>query len=177
MSIKFRKPVTEDGMAIHGLVELSPPLDANSAYCNLLQASYFSDTSIIADLDGELFGFITGFRAPTDPSTLFVWQVAVAPAARGMGLAGSMLNALVQRLIPDGVRYVQTTITKDNEASWALFKGFAKKQSVQLEHEPFYSSVEHFRGLHATEHRLTIGPIQAPSSAATDAADLVAAST
>lgn len=146
-------------MAIHGLVEISPPLDANSAYCNLLQASYFSDTSIIADLDGELFGFITGFRDPSDPSTLFVWQVAVAPAARGMGLANSMLNSLVQRLIPDGVRFIQTTITEDNKASWALFEGFARKQSVELEHEPHFSAVEHFRGLHATEHRLTIGPL------------------
>src|SRR5690625_5758066 len=42
----FRKPSAKDGYPLHELVAASPPLDPNSAYCNLLQCTHFADTAV-----------------------------------------------------------------------------------------------------------------------------------
>ena len=159
MNLILRKPVSKDGSAIHGLVQLCSPLDENSVYCNLLQASYFSDSSVVAESDGKLLGFITGFISPKDPETLFVWQVAVSPSARGLGLGLNMLEHLFSRVHCQGVRFIETTITDDNAASWALFRRFAENRGASLEHAPHFLSVTHFSGHHETENLLRIGPI------------------
>ena len=63
-------------------------LDVNSTYAYLLMATDFAETSIVVvGVDGAVCGFITGYRPPRRPDTLFVWQVAVAPDAQGRGLA------------------------------------------------------------------------------------------
>jgi L-2,4-diaminobutyric acid acetyltransferase len=161
MNLTLRKPVAEDGSSIHELVRLCSPLDENSVYCNLLQASYFSESAVVAEADGKIIGFITGFISPKDPEVLFVWQVAVSPAARGLGLGLRMLEQLSARMQKQGVRFVETTITDDNGASWALFRRFAAKHEAAIEHAPHYLRVTHFRGHHETENLLRIGPLVA----------------
>lgn len=121
MNLTLRKPVAEDGSSIHELVRLCSPLDENSVYCNLLQASYFSESAVVAEADGKIIGFITGFISPKDPEVLFVWQVAVSPAARGLGLGLRMLEQLSARMQKQGARFIETTITDDNGASWTFF--------------------------------------------------------
>ena len=87
----FRKPATslrtpraEDGAAIWNLVRDCKPLDENSMYCNLIQCDHFRDTCVVAELNGQIAGWISAYVVPSDETrTLFVWQVAVAPAARG----------------------------------------------------------------------------------------------
>ena len=81
-----------DGPAITALIRSSPPLDVNSAYCNLVQCAHFAPTCVVAERDGRLVGWLSGHRPPTAPEEIFVWQVAVAEDARGQGLAGLMLR-------------------------------------------------------------------------------------
>lgn len=171
MNLTLRKPSAEDGSAIHELVELCSPLDENSVYCNLLQTSYFSDSAVVAESEGKLLGFITGFISPKDSEALFVWQVAVSPAARGMGLGLSMLEHLSVRVQQQGVRFIETTITDDNAASWALFRRFADNRDAALEHAPHFLSVTHFSGHHETENLLRIGPISRGAMATSSDAD------
>src|SRR3546814_14667808 len=45
----LRTPLTEDGPSISRLVGDCPPLDVNSAYCNLLQCTHFVDTTVVAE--------------------------------------------------------------------------------------------------------------------------------
>lgn len=166
MIFTLRKPVPEDGLAIHDLVELCPPLDTNSSYCNLLQASYFADTSIVAERDGELLGLVSGFISPKCPKTLFVWQVAVSNAARGVGLAGKMLDALSARCVANGICCMETTITKDNESSWRLFEKFAGSIGADLKSEVLFDEQKHFDGRHASEWLVSISPLVHASSEA-----------
>src|SRR5690606_41246864 len=87
-SFSLRVPRATDGYALNQLVKRCPPLDTNSVYCNLLQCTDFSATSIAAEhTDGELVGFISGYCPPSRPDTLFIWQVAVDDRMRGQGLA------------------------------------------------------------------------------------------
>lgn len=146
-------------MALYRLVSECPPLDTNSSYCNLLQCSHFADTSIAAIRNGELCGSVTGYRIPERPDTLFVWQVAVHAQARGKGLARTMLRKLVERL-PD-VRFVETSITPDNEASWRLFTGFATELHAETVRSVMFEQTLHFQGAHDTEYLLRIGPLSA----------------
>ncbi|SDC53299.1 diaminobutyrate acetyltransferase [Ruegeria marina] len=152
----LRQPVAEDGARIWELVRACKPLDENSMYCNLIQCDHFRDTCVVAELDGEIVGWVSAYVLPYDPETLFVWQVAVSEKARGTGLGSLMLNGLLHREACASVKRVQTTITADNEASWALFRKFAKTMLTQLDVQPYFTQALHFRDRQSTEHMVTI---------------------
>lgn len=152
----LRKPCAEDGPAIWELIQACKPLDENSMYCNLIQCDHFSDTCVVGEMNGEIVGWISGYVLPDDSSTLFVWQVAVSEKARGTGLGTMMLTGLLERDVCKDVKNLQTTITKDNEASWALFRKFSDAADAELSSEPYYSRSEHFNEMHDTEHMVTI---------------------
>lgn len=155
----MRAPRAEDGPAVTALIAACPPLDTNSAYCNLLQCSHFADTCVLAELDGKPVGWISAYRPPSEPDRIFVWQVAVHSSARGMGLGGRMLDALLARPAVQGATHLITTVTEDNAASWALFTGFARKRGLGLEKAPLFEREAHFAGAHDTEWQATIGPL------------------
>lgn len=157
-SIALRPPEAADGPQLHALVRACKPLDENSVYCNLLQCTHFADTCVAAELDNELVGFISGYIPPKQPDTLFVWQVAVSEKARGQGLAKRMLDELIRRPTCDEVRFIETTITPDNDASWAMFRGFARQRKMLTETFILFDSRIHFSGEHTEEHLLRIGP-------------------
>ena len=152
----FRSPQPSDGSQVFRLVQRCKPLDENSMYCNLLQCSHFSDTSIVAEVAGEMVGFISGYRLPQQANTLFIWQVAVDSRQRGKGLASQMLEQLVRRM--GGVTYLHTTITADNTASWSTFRRFALNLGAPLIHKTFFDKQQHFAGEHNSEELVVIGP-------------------
>lgn len=154
--VQFRKPDAEDGAGIWELIAACKPLDENSMYCNLIQCDHFRDTCILAEMDGKPIGWISGYVLPGDAESFFVWQVAVSEKARGLGLAKRMLEQLLAREECRSVTRMQTTITKDNDASWALFRSFADMQDGELDHEAHFDSDTHFQGEQDTEHMVTI---------------------
>ena len=160
--IHLTRPAPEDGAALHRLVAESPPLDPNSLYCNLLQCSHFADTSVAARMNGQLVGFVSGYRVPERPDTQFVWQVVVSEAARGRGLAKRMLHYLADQSLAGAppVRFLETTITPDNAASWALFRSFARDFDAAIEESVLFSRERHFEGQHDDEVMLRIGPLR-----------------
>ncbi len=159
-------PEASDGAAVWQLISECEPLDRNSMYCNLLQCDHFAGTSIVAELEGDIVGWISAYVVPNEPDTLFIWQVAVSERARGMGLASKMLRSLLDRDACADVASLKTTITGDNEASWALFRRFAQAQRTPIGSEAYFKRGEHFEGRHATEHMVTIGPFGAQKRAA-----------
>jgi len=152
----LREPVAEDGAEIWDLVRACKPLDENSMYCNLIQCDHFRETCVVAERDGAIVGWVSAYVLPYDPETLFVWQVAVAETARGTGLGRLMLGDLLSRAACRGVRRVQTTITADNEASWALFRRFAEARDGDFAFQAHYTQALHFRERHETEYMVTI---------------------
>ena len=154
--ITLRKPNPEDGSVVHALVERCKPLDTNSMYCNLLQCSHFRDTAVIAEENGEMVGFISGYLLPEQSDTLFVWQVAVGEQARGLGLASKMLLELTGR--SSKIRHLHTSITRGNDASWNTFKRLAKTLNSPLNERVMFDKEQHFGGQHDTEMLVHIGP-------------------
>ncbi len=162
IELAFRAPSSTDGAAVFDLVEQCPPLDTNSRYCNLLQCTHFAATSVAVFMrdgsDEVMVGFISGYVIPARPDTLFVWQVAVSERARGQGLAGRMIKHILQREVCADVCFLETTITADNQASWGLFKGVARKLEAGLEDKVFFHKDKHFDGSHQSETLVRIGP-------------------
>lgn len=157
-SIVLRLPVLEDGMAVFRLIGNCPPLDMNSSYCNLLQCSHFANTSVAAEMNGDVVGFISGYVIPGRADSLFVWQVAVAERARGHGLASRMLSHILARPRCADISWLETTISQDNQASWALFKGLAKTLAAEFKSSGWMDKERHFAGKHDSETLVRIGP-------------------
>jgi len=158
--IQMQVPDAELGHAVYNLVQNCPPLDTNSMYCNLLQCSHFAETSVAAMRGSELVGFVSGFIVPSrSEKTLFVWQVAVSASARGQGLASRMLDHILQRPVNQGVKYVESTITEDNSASWRLFERLARTRQTRLQRSEMFDKSRHFNRSHASEMLARVGPL------------------
>lgn len=156
--IRMRAPLATDGSQVHELIARCEPLDRNSLYCNLLQCTDFADTSILAERNGNIVGWISAYRLPDDSSMLFIWQVAVAPEARGTGLGRSMVLSLLDRVSATGVDRLRTTITADNKASMALFSAVARALNAPKNCQPWFDEDSHFDGGHESEYMISIGP-------------------
>lgn len=157
--VDFRSPTLEDGKHMWRMARDSRVLDVNASYAYLLWARDFASSSILATVDDQPGGFVTGYRRPDEPETLMVWQVAVDERHRGQGLARRMLDALVDRQ-PQPVRHLETTITSDNGASIALFSSFAAGRNAALERTTLFEAA-HFPDGHDAEELYRIGPLSA----------------
>lgn len=158
-AVLLRHPKKGDGAKVWRLIKDCPPLDQNSLYCNLLQCTHFSDTCVLAERDGEPVGWISAYKPPNDPGTVFVWQVAVGETARGEGLGKSLIEALLTSRAVKGVRRLRTTITESNKPSWALFSAIAKTLGAEMNQEKWLDREREFEGRHDTEYLVTIEPI------------------
>lgn len=158
-AITLRMPAAADGPVLHSLIRNCAPLDGNSVYCNLLQCTHFAKTSVAADAQGKLAGFISGYLVPSKTDTLFIWQVAVNADFRGHGLATRMINEILARPACAKITYLETTITESNRASWFLFEGLAKKLKAEITSTLHFEKSAHFDGEHESERLVRIGPI------------------
>ncbi|MEX3618752.1 diaminobutyrate acetyltransferase [Paenibacillus glucanolyticus] len=130
VDIVYRRPEAQDGARVWELVRDTGSLDLNSPYCYMLLGDYFNDTCMIAEHEGDIIGFISAFRSPRNPETLFVWQVAVAGSHRRQGIAKAMLTRLMNQRACHGVRFIETTVSPSNMASRRLFLGYAEEKSI-----------------------------------------------
>ena len=154
--VRLRRPEKADGPAVRDLIARCAPLDQNSLYMNLIQCDHFADTCVLAERGDDVLGWVSGHIPPGREETIFVWQVAVDRRARGMGLGRHMLANLLERPACSDATRLETTITRDNEGSWALFRGFARRVGGSLAQRPHFEREAHFAGQHATEHLVTI---------------------
>lgn len=136
----FRRPRARDGQRMWEIARDSRVLDVNSPYAYVLWSQDFSETSIVAEINGRTVGFVTGYRRPDNPHILMVWQVAVDDAHRGKQIAKRMLCELFTHCAAAGVTDLNTTISPDNQASARLFAGAARALGLHFSCEPFFSA-------------------------------------
>jgi L-2,4-diaminobutyric acid acetyltransferase len=159
----IESPTKADGAALWRIARDSHKLDVNSPYADLMWCHDFADSSVVARVDGRAVGFVIAYRKPSAPDAALVWQVAVDASQRGKGLAGALLDELFTKLVAKGVRYLETTITPDNDASIRLFGSFAKRWNAALEKVELFSVADFpddDEGAHEPEDLYRIGPLQ-----------------
>lgn len=150
----FRAPSVADGARLWEIARDTEVLDLNSTYAYVLWTAEFSKASVVAEVDGTVVGFVTGFIRPSEPDTIFVWQVGVDASQRGKCLAARMLHALLDRLQHTVVR-LRTTISPDNEASQKLFASVARDRGMELRKDDYLSAADLGEG-HEPEDLYTI---------------------
>ena len=164
--ITIRNPEIRDGARIWQLVKDAGTLDLNSSYLYMLLCRDFSPFCAVAERDGRLEGFVTGFTPPLRPNVWFLWQIGVAESARGEGLAGRLAFHVLRDFAARGGEYLETTVTASNKASRALFSGIARRLGTQLvESDLFTAEMFPPGGEHEAEPLLRIGPFDADAMA------------
>ncbi len=155
----LRRPTERDAAPVWRLLERTGGLERNSCYAYLLLCSDFADTCLVAEREGELVGFVLGYRPPARRDELFVWQIGVAPEARGEGLGTRLLAAVLQQPGCKDVRYLTATVSPDNEASRRTFAALARQRGVACEVGPRFGGAL-FPEPHPDEEQVRIGPLQ-----------------
>ncbi|HZO34443.1 MAG TPA: GNAT family N-acetyltransferase [Gaiellaceae bacterium] len=81
---------------------------------------HFQDTSFAWEEDGELYGFLCGFRSQTFADEAYIHFVGVDPAQRGRGIARSLYERFFAAVAPCSV--VRAVTSPLNERSVAFHR-------------------------------------------------------
>lgn len=162
LNIIFRSATAADGAQMWRFVQEAGVLELNPSYAYILLCQHFGDTCLVAELNGEMVGFVLAYVPPRQSDTVFVWQIGVSRKVRGRGVG---LQLLRQLLACDGCRnvtYLEASVTPSNTASLNLFRAFARQSHVRCRKVPFFPS-EFFPEPHEPEHLYRMGPIEWPA--------------
>jgi L-2,4-diaminobutyric acid acetyltransferase len=161
LTVKIVVPDVQQAAGLTDLIRRSPPLDANSDYCYLLLCTHYRQTCAVAiDAQDRVVGGVTGYMRPDRPDVLFIWQLVVDEVARGQGLAGRLLDALLDREACRKVRWIETSVNPSNQASTSVFTRLAERRQIPLVREPLFDA-DCFAGDHEAEILLRLGPFTA----------------
>ena len=155
-AVEIRSPKVGDAAHIWQLVCDCEVLDTNSCYAYLLVCRDFAATSLIATAAERLLGFVAAYIPPSRPDVVFVWQIGVAPTARNMGLARSLLLRLISSGACRGVRYLEATVTPSNSASMCLFQSTAEAVNSELNVLPGFAVEDFGTATHEAEATIRI---------------------
>lgn len=158
--VRVRPPQLGDGGAIWELVRGAELLSSGGQHVAPVLAGHFADTSLVAEAEGRVVGFVGGYRPPTNRPSLFVWQIDVAPAFRGKGLGSALLHALVRCPGCEGIEYIEATVSSSNRACRQLFEGFARDVGTACEVTAEYASGLTASTSNEREDLFVIGPIR-----------------
>jgi ribosomal protein S18 acetylase RimI-like enzyme len=94
---------------------------------------HFFGTSLIAEDDGELAGFLIGFLSPSKPQEAYIHFAGVAPAWRRTGLAHRLYEQFFDRARRDGRTVVEAITSPQNATSIAFHRamGFTVSDPVK----------------------------------------------
>lgn len=160
LELEIRSPATKDAAQIWQLVRETGVLDPNSAYVYLLLCRDFRDTCLVAVQGGRTVGFVSGYRLPSDPAVLFVWQVGVASNAKRQGIGLRLLRELIERNARS-LTAIEATVSPSNVASRRLFESLARMLGVSVVDVPNggFNASDFPPGDHESEPRIRISPL------------------
>jgi RimJ/RimL family protein N-acetyltransferase len=81
---------------------------------------HFCPMSRVAEQDGEIVGFLVGFRSQTHPEVAYAHYVAVSPAVRGQGLARELYSRFFEDARTRGCTAVEAITSPVNHQSMAF---------------------------------------------------------
>jgi len=123
--VRVRRPRPSDGNAVWQLVRQAQSSELGGRHVLRALVQHFADTSLVAEVEGKLVGFVGGYRPPTNLSSMSIWQIDVETSLHRQGLGTALLHALIQCPGCAGVEYLEATVGSSNLAAKRLFEGFA----------------------------------------------------
>jgi GNAT superfamily N-acetyltransferase len=83
---------------------------------------HFRDTSFVAERDGRIAGFVTGFRSQTYPERAYIHYVGIDPRERGKGLGRVLYERFFESAREIGCTEVHCVTSPVNTASIAFHR-------------------------------------------------------
>lgn len=83
---------------------------------------HFHGTSLVAEADGQLAGFLVGFPSQSLPGEAYVHVMAVAPEQRGSGLGRELYRRFMEAVRERGCSVVRAVTSPGNERSIAFHR-------------------------------------------------------
>jgi predicted GNAT superfamily acetyltransferase len=93
---------------------------------------HFAPTSLVAEQDGDLAGFLVGLLSPARRAEAYIHFVGVAPAFRGSGLARRLYSRFFELAAADGRTTVRAITSPRNHGSIAFHQamGFTASEPI-----------------------------------------------
>ena len=157
LKFKIRKVKVEDIKEVYKLlVENRPYVGLNSRYTYFLLARDFSNTCVVAEHNGKIIGFSSGYVSPSRSDTFFNWETVVHKEYRGNNLQKQML---LQQLRNSKVKYFEGTVNPSNKVSENNFVELAKLLNAEFVKKVLFNEEDFENDGHETEILCRIGPI------------------
>lgn len=157
LKFKIRNVVLQDIKEVYRLLVANRPyVGLNSRYTYFLLAKDFSDTCVVAEQDGRVVGFSSGYVPPDKQDTFFNWEVVVHKDHRGNGLQKQMLLYQIQET---EAKYFEATVNPSNKASKRNYCELAKMLKTRCKENVLFSAEDFENDGHEPEILLRIGPV------------------
>ena len=130
MKVKLRNPTLNDLKKIYE-IETSSFVHPYSALSLFSLIMLHSDTSLVAEVNGEVVGF--AIAAKEVGKKLHLLNFAVHPKYRRMGIGSALLRSLEKLAKKKGVKEIYLEVEEDNFAAISLYEkmGFKKKKIIK----------------------------------------------
>lgn len=138
------------------LVANRPYVGLNSRYTYFLLARDFSDFCVVAEKEGKIVGFSSGYVPPSRSDTFFNWEIVVQEEFRGNGIQKQML---LYQIRSSNAKFLEATINPSNEACKRSITELAGTLNAACEQKLLFSEKDFENDGHENEVLFTIGPI------------------
>jgi len=138
------------------LVANRPYVGLNSRYTYFLLAKDFSDTCVVAEHDGKIIAFSSGYVPPSRPDTFFNWETVVHRDYRGHNL---QKRVLLHQIKITNAKYFEGTVNPSNKISKRNFCELAELLNTKCEKRTLFNEEDFENDGHEAEVLYRIGPI------------------
>lgn len=157
LDFRIRNVKLEDVKEVYRLLVANRPyVGLNSRYTYFLLAKDFSDTCVVAEHDGKIVAFSSGYVPPSRPKTFFNWETVVHRDYRGHGLQKRML---LQQIKFSNAEYFEGTVNPSNKISKRNFCELAELLNTKCEKRTLFKEEDFENDGHEAEVLYRIGPI------------------
>ena len=157
VKIKLRNVKVADIKEVYKLLTSNRPyVGLNSRYTYFLLAKDFADTCIVAEHNGKIVAFSSGYVPRARPDTFFNWETVVDKAYRGNGIQRSML---LHQIKMTNAKYFEGTVNPSNAVSKKNFLQLAELLDTKWEERVLFSEEDFENDGHEAEVLYRIGPI------------------
>jgi L-2,4-diaminobutyric acid acetyltransferase len=157
MNFKIRNVKIEDITQVYKLLVANRPyVGLNSRYTYFLLAKDFSDTCVVAEHDGKIVAFSSGYVPPSRQDTFFSWETVVHEKYRGYSLQKRML---LHQIKTTKAKFFEGTVNPSNEVSKKNFSDIAELLNTKCKKKMLFKEEDFENDGHEAEILYRIGPI------------------
>jgi L-2,4-diaminobutyric acid acetyltransferase len=157
LDFKIRNVKVEDIKEVYKLLVANRPyVGLNSRYTYFLLARDFSDTCVVAEHDGKIIAFSSGYVPSSRADTFFNWETVVHRDYRGYNLQKRML---LHQIKITNAKFFEGTVNPSNEVSRRNFCELAELLNTKCEKKMLFKEEDFENDGHEPEVLYRIGPI------------------